>query len=142
MLLWYQTRRRVIALLVRTLYKRTVVRGCFNKGRLQYRRDVCKYPTYADGIVLMAPLWRGLQHLLDVDVLHSKAIHMSLNACKSVFHPRDRRKVISCSFPQLLSVLNVNLQYVPRFKYVGHIIDNSNADDADIQRKVSNLCTY
>jgi len=55
-----------------------------------------------------------------------------------VFHPRDRHKVISCSFPQL-SVGNVKLQYVPRFKYLGHMIVSNNADDADIQREVTNL---
>jgi len=32
--------------------------------------------AYADNIILMAPSWRGLQHLLDVAVLHSKAIHV------------------------------------------------------------------
>jgi len=40
--------------------------------------------AYADDIVLIAPSWHGLQHLLDIVVQHSKAIDMSLNSQKSV----------------------------------------------------------
>jgi endonuclease/exonuclease/phosphatase family metal-dependent hydrolase len=97
--------------------------------------------AYADDIVLMAPSWRGLQRLLDVVVQQSKAVDMSLNARKSVcmvFSPRDRSKVVSSAFPQF-NVGSEMLQFVPRFKYLGHMILSSNTDDADIQREVTNM---
>ena len=45
-------------------------------------------------------------------------LDMTFDACKSVcmvFAPRDRRSIVSYSFPQF-SVGKVKLQYVPRFK--------------------------
>ena len=97
--------------------------------------------AYADDIVLIAPSWQGLQHLLNIVEQHSKAIDMSLNAQKSVcmvFPPRDKSKVVSSSFKPLCVGTQL-LQYVPTFKYLGHMIMNNNSDDADIQREINNL---
>jgi len=49
--------------------------------------------AYADDIVLIAPSWRALQHLLNIAAQQSTEINMVLNANKSVcmvFPPRDR----------------------------------------------------
>jgi len=85
----------------------------------------------------MASSWRGLQHLLDVVILHSKAIHMSLNACKSVhmvFHPRDRRMLFSS-----IKCWQCKVAVFASFQVFGHMIVSNNADDADIQREVTSL---
>jgi len=55
-----------------------------------------------------------------------------------LFTPRDRSKVVMSSFPEFC-VNGEKLQFVESFKYLGHIISNSNIDDADIQREVSNM---
>jgi len=97
--------------------------------------------AYADDVVLLAPSWRALQQLLDIVEQESKLINMSLNTRKSVcmlFTPRDRSKVVMSSFPEFC-VNGEKLQFVESFKYLGHIISNSNIDDADIQREVSNM---
>ena len=50
-----------------------------------------------------------------------------------VFNPRNCSKVLLASFPQF-SVNGVLLSFVSSFKYLGHMISGTNADDADIQR--------
>ena len=40
--------------------------------------------AYADDIVLIAPSWRALQHLLNIAAQESTEINMVLNASKSV----------------------------------------------------------
>ena len=60
--------------------------------------------AYADDIVLIAPSWRALQHLLNIAAQQSTEINMVLNANKSVcmvFPSRDRSTVVSSSFPPL-----------------------------------------
>ena len=71
----------------------------------------------------------------------SKAIDMTLNARKSVcmvFNPRDRSKVILPSFP-LFRIGTEMLEFVPSFRYLGHIITCNNNDDDDIQREINNM---
>ena len=65
---------------------------CFN----QLQNSLIDHPLYgilwkihlilvnADGIVLLAPSWWGLQQLLDLVVQQSTLINMSLNTQKSV----------------------------------------------------------
>ena len=82
----------------------------------------------------MALSWRSLQQLLDIVARHSVDINMELNTRKSVcmvFNPRNRSRVLLASFPQF-SVNGVLLSFVSSFKYLGHMISGTNADDADI----------
>ena len=97
--------------------------------------------AYADDIVLIAPSWRALQHLLNIAAQQSTEINMVLNANKSVcmvFPSRDRSTVVSSSFPPLC-VGNDLLHFVPCFKYLGHMIMSNIFDDADIQREITNM---
>lgn len=66
---------------------------------------------------------------------------MSCNAKKTmcmVFNPKDRKKIITMSFPQF-TLDNISLQYASEFKYLGHLISNNFTDDTDIQREVRNM---
>jgi len=94
--------------------------------------------AYADDMVLLAPSWHALQLLLSVIEKGAQQIDLSFNTSKTVcmvFSPCDRRKSVSESFPQF--VLNgAMLSFVPQFKYLGHIVDNSCYDDGDINREV------
>jgi len=54
-----------------------------------------------------------------------------------VFNPRNCSRVLLASFPQF-SVNGVLLSFVSSFKYLGHMIFGTNADDADIQREITN----
>ena len=55
-----------------------------------------------------------------------------------VFNPRNCSRVLLASFPQF-SVNGVLLSFVSSFKYLGHIISGTNADDADMQREITNM---
>jgi hypothetical protein len=97
--------------------------------------------AYADDIVLIAPSWRGLQRLIDVVAVQSVIINMEVNVSKTVcmvFDPKSRSKIVSQSFPAL-HLGSQPLQYVPNFKYLGHKLMNTNMDDADIQREITNM---
>jgi len=97
--------------------------------------------AYADDLVILAPSWRGLQHLLSVLHKHSANIDMTCNSKKTVcmvFKPKQRAKVVADNFPQL-SLGTELLQFVNEFKYLGHTITDNLTDDADIQREVRNL---
>ena len=97
--------------------------------------------AYADDIVLICPSWRGLQCLLDLLAVNISTIDMVANPAKSVcmvFAPKKRAHIVSVTFPQLQFGCE-RLQFVNNFKYLGHRIVNSNTDDSDIQRELSNL---
>jgi hypothetical protein len=97
--------------------------------------------AYADDIVLLAPSWKALSCLIELLGLYSKLIDMTCNTKKTVcmiFSPKDRSKIVSTNFPPF-SIDNVSLQYVPEFKYLGHIINNDFTDDRDIQREMCNM---
>ena len=53
-------------------------------------------------------------------------------------HAMSEDILLITSFPEFC-VNGEKLQFVESFKYLGHIISNSNIDDADIQREVSNM---
>jgi len=68
-------------------------------------------------------------------------IDMTANPAKSVcmvFAPKKRNNIVSAVFPRL-NISGEPIEYVNNFKYLGHKIVNSNTDDADIQRELSNL---
>ena len=77
--------------------------------------------AYADDIVLLAPSWSALQHLLSALQQHVSNIDMICSTKKSVcmiFEPRDRTKIMNVSFPQF-TLDGCSLQYVNMFEYLG-----------------------
>ena len=73
--------------------------------------------------------------------VQSVIINMEVNVSKTVcmvFNPKSRSKIVSQSFPAL-HLGSQPLQYVPNFKYLGHKLMNTNMDDADIQREITNM---
>ena len=80
--------------------------------------------AYADDIVLMAPSWTALQHLLFVLENHIENIDLMCNVKKTVcmvFDPRQRSKIVAETFPKFQIESNY-LQFVTKLKYLGHII--------------------
>jgi len=99
--------------------------------------------AYADDIVLLAPTWAALQKLLSVMEKHIIDIDMSCNVKKTVcmiFEPKRKSSRISGTFPQF-KFGDSSLNYVERFKYLGHFIADTLCDDFDIQREIRNLFT-
>lgn len=99
--------------------------------------------AYADDIVLLAPSWSALQHLLSALQQHVSNIDMICSTKKSVcmiFEPRDRTKIMNVSFQQF-TLEGCSLQFAKMFKYLGHMITDSLSDDDDVQREIRNLFT-
>ena len=66
---------------------------------------------------------------------------MTINTLKTVcmvFAPNRRNMIISTNFP-LFHIEGVAIQYVSKFKYLGHIIVSDNSDNDDIQREICNM---
>ena len=55
-----------------------------------------------------------------------------------IFNPCDKRKMVCSDFPQFV-LAKCNLMFVSQFKYLGHIIEHSFSDDADICRELKSL---
>jgi len=97
--------------------------------------------AYADDLVLLAPSWRALQQLLDKLQITAGDIDMCCNSKKTVcmiFRPKCRSKAVAYQFPNF-TINNEQLSLVNEFKYLGHIINNSQLDDGDIYRERRNL---
>ena len=97
--------------------------------------------AYADDIVLLAPSWAAMQTLLDILDINIRLIDMSCNTSKTVcmvFNPVCRQKVVCDKFPAFL-LSGQYLQFVDKFKYLGHIVHHDNTDDCDIMREIRNL---
>ena len=97
--------------------------------------------AYADDIVLLAPSWFALQTLLDVLDINIRQIDITYNTSKTVcmvFKPICRQKVVCDEFPAFL-LSGQYLQFVDKFKYLGHIVHHDNTDDYDIMREIRNL---
>ena len=98
---------------------------------------------YADDMVLLAPSWNALQCMLNTLEAIVSSLSMTFNTRKSVcmvFNPVSRNKIVCKSFPEFKLAGN-SLNFVQQFKYVGHIIDNSMSDDADVDREIKKLFT-
>ena len=70
-------------------------------------------------------------------------INMTCNTRKTVcmvFNPSDRSKMVANCFPAF-TLGDCPLLFVNKFKYLGHIIDNSASDDSDINREIKALFT-
>jgi len=97
--------------------------------------------AYADDIVLLAPSWVAMQDLIDVLSVNIEEIDMVCNVDKTVcmmFKPKCRSKIVSEQFP-CFTLSNKHIQYVDRFRYLGHILNNEFTDDDDIRREIRNL---
>ena len=97
--------------------------------------------AYADDLVLLAPSWHGLQHLINVLISAADDVSLNVNTKKTVtmiFNPTDKYKRLSTTFPQFY-MRGSCLSYVARFKYLSHIIDNSMHDDNDVNRELKCL---
>jgi len=57
-----------------------------------------------------------------------------------VFNHSDRCKIVAESFPAF-TLCDYPLLFVNKFKYLGHIIENSYSDDSDINREIKMLFT-
>jgi len=55
-----------------------------------------------------------------------------------VFPPRNRDMQMASNFP-LLNIVGLLVQFVLKFKYLGHIINTKLTDDDDIQREICNI---
>jgi len=97
--------------------------------------------AYADDIVLLTPSWYALQKLLIVLEEHIGNIDMVCNTKKTVcimLAPRDKAKVMNVTFAQF-KLGGCLLQYVQVFKYLGHMITNTQCDNDDVHREIRNL---
>ena len=97
--------------------------------------------VYADDMVLLAPSWHALQEL--IKILEYSCIKLNIvgNTKKTVcmiFRPRNKEKWISDSFPDF-TLDGCKLQFVSKFRYLGHIISDDLSDDDDIRREIKNL---
>ena len=80
--------------------------------------------AYADDIVLLAPSWIAVQTLLDVLDINIRKIDIMCNTSRTVclvFKPDCRRIVVCDKFPVFL-LSGQYLQFVDKFKYLGHIV--------------------
>lgn len=97
--------------------------------------------AYADDIVLMAPSWCALQELLFILENCCSVLDVSCNAKKTVcmnFCPRDNSKIVTDNFPSF-TLCGQTLEFVPEFRYLGHIINDRLSDDNDINREIRNM---
>ena len=79
--------------------------------------------AYADDIVLLASSWAAMQTLLDILDIIIRLSDMSRNTSKTVcmvFKPVCCQKVVCDNFLAFL-LSDQYLQFVDKFKYLGHI---------------------
>jgi len=55
-----------------------------------------------------------------------------------VVNPKRRCNMVPYQFPNFM-VNNAIIQFVNEFKYLGHVVSNSQLDDADIHRERKNF---
>ena len=96
---------------------------------------------YADDLVLLAPSWLAQQKLLNLCAAAVADLDMNFNTSKSytmIFEPFNRTRRVTFEFPSL--ALNASqLCVVSSFKYLGHILSASTADNDDIAHQMSLL---
>ena len=73
------------------------------------------------------------EHIGNIDVV----CNTNKTVC-TMFAPRDKAKVMHVIFTQF-KLLGCLLQYVQVFKYLGHMITNTQCDDDDMHREIRNL---
>jgi hypothetical protein len=98
--------------------------------------------VYADDIVLLAPSWYALQHIISVLEACCVQLDLTCNTKKTVcmvFSPCNKSKIVSDVFPNFV-LCGQSLQFVTEFRYLGHVISNRFKDDNDIFREMR--CMY
>ena len=55
-----------------------------------------------------------------------------------IFNPKCRRLVVAVDFPPF-SINSIDLEYVTKCKYLGHMINHDFSDDDDIKREIRNI---
>ena len=96
--------------------------------------------AYADDIVLISPSWRAMQQLISILHMNSEKINLSCNTAKTVamvFQPKEKRLSLGTIFPPFM-LGDVDIKFVNKFKYLGHILTDCMRDDEDIKRELRN----
>jgi len=60
--------------------------------------------AYVDDLVLCAPTWQAVQHLINLLAKQDAVLQLTVNLCKTVcmvFPPKDKTKIISKILPPL-----------------------------------------
>ena len=100
--------------------------------------------AYADDIVLLAPSWKRLQHLINTQSSCSEFRH-AMQCQQNSAHvqmssaPQNRSKNVS-HISADFTLDGMKLKFVSSFRYLGHIVQNNECDDDDdIAREIRNL---
>jgi len=132
----------VVSPLLFSIYIRDLLGAVTSSGVGCFIGDQCvNILAYADDLVLLAPSWHALQLLLNILHVQYSSVDLTCNVKKSVcmcFLPKNRNRIFSTTFP-LFKVGNSDLQFVPQFKYLGHIITSNLSDNEDIQREIRSM---
>jgi len=132
----------VLSPLLFSIYIRDLLGAVTSSGVGCFIGDQCvNILAYADDFVLLAPSWHALQLLLNILHVQYSSVDLTCNVKKSVymcFLPKNRHRIFSTTFP-LFKVGNSDLQFVPQFKYLGHIITSNLSDNEDIQREIRSM---
>jgi hypothetical protein len=99
--------------------------------------------AYADDLTLLSPTPSGIRQLLAVCESYAGEFDIVFNGTKSkcIFTaPTRYRDTIYGSNPQL-TISGKDIEYVDQWPHLGHIITNSNDDEADITSRRNKLCS-
>jgi len=100
----------------------------------------CHIDVNIVSLIILAPSWAAMQQLLDIFSLHACETDMVCNVKKTVCMvsaPCNKAKIVLTLFP-LFKLSSSCIQYVHKFKYLGHMQDQHLSDD-DVLREVSNV---
>ena len=105
--------------------------GCTMGGRM------INHLMYAHDLVMLSPLAKGIQRLVDIcaayDDIHDITFNYTKNVC--MYLPSKG----NCTFNSSLISLNLQtLYFVPNFNYLGSFITQDNSDDENMRRQRSN----
>ena len=120
-------------------YIRDVIFAIVNCGLGCYIGEYCiNLVAYADDMVLLSPSWLSMQKLLNILKTVCDKYDIVINTQKTVCMvviPKCTSKLVCDNFSQF--VLNQQLRFVTRFKYLGHVLMNNMSDTADIEREIT-----
>ena len=95
---------------------------------------IINHLLYADDLILISPSSRGLQRLLKVCEEYGLANDIVFNAGKSAIMCFRSNSSLKFKIPDF-ELNNVSIPRVDEFKYLGHILCESNSDSLDIERQ-------
>ena len=95
---------------------------------------VINHLMYADDLALIAPSVKGLQTILDICYEYGLSHNIMFNESKSVcMHFKQSKQI---SFEPVIWLGNDKMNFVTKYKYLGHIINCDLTDDNDVQAHV------